>query len=116
MAAKKRKKTSAKRATASVDLTTAPKSKRQAVVRDIRAVLRKHGIAGDLDQVHVKPKGKAKTGARAAKPARLAATATGAATAAAPAPVTPCPAGQVRRVVCFVRKGVFVCEERCVPA
>jgi type IV pilus biogenesis protein CpaD/CtpE len=83
----------------------APSRSRARMAADIQRVLASHGIRGKLVQVQVKPT----TPARAARmrvPARR---------AAARVPVVPCPAGTVRRVVCFFRKGTFVCEERCVP-
>jgi hypothetical protein len=114
-----RKRTSAKRGRQSkgakakrrqrVDLLDAPKSTRLAVAREIRGVLRKHGIEGELSQLHVKPR----KGAR--KRARKGPRAAARAALGAPAAVAPCPPGQVRRVVCFVRRGTFVCEQKCVP-
>ena len=87
-----------------VDLAEAPAGKRAAVAKDIQRVLRKHGIAGKVQQLHVNPVRPKAAAAPAAAPIAL--------TAAA----APCPGGNVRRVVCFFRKGTFVCEERCVPA
>jgi hypothetical protein len=92
-------------------LTEAPAGTRKAILTGIRGLLRKHGVDGQVVELQVKPKAAARK-RRAAAPRRVGA----ARAAAAPAPgPPPCPTGTVRRVVCFFRKGTFVCEERCVP-
>ena len=93
-------------------LADAPATTRKAILTGIRGVLKKHGVDDRVVQLQVKPK----SGARR-RPAAATRTAR-AARAAAPTVRAPgaCPPGTVRRVVCFFRKGTFVCEERCVPA
>ena len=97
-----------------LSLADAPAATRKAIAAGVRRLLKEHGLDDQLLQMQFKPRQRR---ARAAPAQRGAARKTRAATAAAAtgAPA-PCPPGEVRRVVCFVRKGTFVCAERCVPA
>jgi hypothetical protein len=108
MAARKRARTGSRKTTTLAD---APAKTRKAVLAGIRAVLKRHGVDGQVVQLQVQPK----AGPRPRRAAAVRRTPTITAAAARPA-VAACPPGTVRRVVCFFRKGTFVCEERCVPA
>ena len=83
----------------------AGRASRAQLGRELARVLEEHGMKGRLLEMHFQPE-EAPTARRTAR-RRAGATAA--------AVVTPCPPGTVRRVVCFFRKGTFVCEERCVP-
>lgn len=75
-----------------VELHEAPKSMRTSVFRRINAVLREHGVSGTVSELHLTSAPRAGT------------------------PAGDCPAGTIRKVVCFQQPdGTTVCEERCVP-
>jgi hypothetical protein len=96
---------------ARIDLGAAPARTLGAIGAEIRKVLAKRGVTNVLSSLHFEPVARPRrTAARRAHPVLPVGA------AAAPLTSAPCPEGQVRRVVCFFRRGTFVCQERCVPA